>query len=87
MGSDLLARLRALLRERAALPDDLADQIEAELRAEFGGREVYVRRRRKAAHLARLASAPSDAEPAALADATGLSVSQVYRYLSLIGRR
>ena len=82
---DLLARLRALLRERAGVSGDVADIIEAELRQEFGGREVYVHRRRKAELLAKIAAAP-DAEPRDQATALGITERHVFNLRALLRR-
>lgn len=82
---DLLARLRALLRERAGVASDVADSIEAELRQEFGGREVYVHRRRKAELLAKIAATP-DADIHDQAAGIGISERHAYRLRHLLRR-
>jgi Mor family transcriptional regulator len=86
MGSeqDFLARLRALLCERAGLRAEQAAEIEQAIAAEFGGRDVYVRRRAKTLRVAQLAQQPPDASAREVAHKVGLSERQVRRLRVLL---
>lgn len=74
MTDDLPSYVRRWLLSHADMPvEAMADAIDADLRREFGAREVYIPRRAKAARLAALAALPPDMPIEAAAKALGVS--------------
>lgn len=73
MTDDLPGYVRQWLLDHADMPvTDMAAALDADLRRQFGGGEVYIHRRRKAEHLARLAALPPEATAREVAQALGV---------------
>lgn len=80
MTDDLPAYVAHWLREHASMPiDDLARALDADLRQQFGGGEVYIHRRPKAERLRRLADLPPEASARQIAAALGVSPTHATR--------
>lgn len=80
MTDDLPAYVSRWLREHASMPiDDLARALDADLRQQFGGGEVYIHRRPKADRLRRVSALPPDASARQIAEALGISRTHAAR--------
>lgn len=85
MTDDLPAYVRRWLADHADMPADaMGEALDAALRRDFGGRDVYIHRRPKADRLAGVASLPPDTPIEAAARAIGVSVGHMYRLRRLV---
>lgn len=80
---EFMARLCALLGERAGLPAEQVRDIETTLRAEFGGRDVYVQRYPKRTRLAADAGLPADMPARERAQVLGVTEQHARRLRAL----